>query len=168
MKNVCIVVRNKRDPYYGEEFGPAASALADGGFPADKIFLIDGADAHEFAQTVIECKNFFDNTFVLAADAELDTLRGKLCELVKCPPSAGVALEALGLYGYLVEFAGAGATVPISGFGYLLARGAMRGAERGLFGALTGALSAASAGVTAAIVFAFLFALVFKARSKKN
>lgn len=81
---------------------------------------------------------------------------------------AGVALEALGLYGYLVEFAGAGATVPISGFGYLLARGAMRGAERGLFGALTGALSAASAGVTAAIVFAFLFALVFKARSKKN
>ena len=39
---------------------------------------------------------------------------------------AGVALEALGLYGYLVEFAGAGATVPISGFGYLLARGAMR------------------------------------------
>ena len=94
MKNVCIVVRNKRDPYYGEEFGPAASALADGGFPADKIFLSDGADAHEFAQTVIECKNFFDNTFVLAADAELDALRGKLCELVKCPPSAGVALEA--------------------------------------------------------------------------
>ena len=58
---------------------------------------------------------------------------------------AGVALEGLGLYGYAVEFAGAGATVPICGFGYLLARGAMRGAERGIFGALTGALSAAPA-----------------------
>ena len=54
---------------------------------------------------------------------------------------AGVALEGLGLYGKLVDFAGAGATVPISGFGYLLAHGAMHGAERGLFGALTGALS---------------------------
>ena len=81
---------------------------------------------------------------------------------------AGVALEGLGLYQYAVDFAGAGATVPICGFGYLLARGAMRGAERGLFGALTGALSAASAGVTAAILFAFFFALIFKPRSKKN
>ena len=81
---------------------------------------------------------------------------------------AGVALEGLGLYQYLVDFAGAGATVPISGFGYLLARGAMRGAEQGIFGAVTGALSAASAGVTAAVVFAFVFALVFRPRSKKN
>ncbi len=81
---------------------------------------------------------------------------------------SGVALEALGLYGYLVDFAGAGATVPISGFGYLLARGAMLGAQRGLFGALTGALTAASAGVTAAILFAFVFALIFRPKSKKN
>ena len=81
---------------------------------------------------------------------------------------AGVALEGLGLYQYLVDFAGAGATVPISGFGHLLARGAMRGAEQGLFGAITGALSAASAGVTAAVIFAFIFALIFKPRSKKN
>ena len=81
---------------------------------------------------------------------------------------AGVALEGLGLYQYLVDFAGAGATVPISGFGYLLARGAMRGAEQGLFGAITVALSAASAGVTAAVIFAFIFALIFKPRSKKN
>ena len=81
---------------------------------------------------------------------------------------AGVALEGLGLYGKLVDFAGAGATVPISGFGYLLAHGAMHCAERGLFGALTGALSAASGGVTAAILFAFLAALVFRPKSKKN
>ena len=81
---------------------------------------------------------------------------------------AGVILEGLGVYRYLVDFAGAGATVPICGFGYLLARGAMRGAESGLFGALTGALSAASAGVTAAILFSFVFALIFKPKSKKN
>ena len=80
----------------------------------------------------------------------------------------GVALGALGIYDYIVDFAGAGATVPISGFGWLLAKGAMRGAERGIFGALTGALSAASAGVTAAILFAFLFSLVFRPRSKRN
>lgn len=81
---------------------------------------------------------------------------------------AGVVLEALGLYHYAVDFAGAGATVPISGFGYLLARGAMKGAERGLFGAVTGTLAAASAGITAAVLFSFLAALVFKPRSKKN
>lgn len=81
---------------------------------------------------------------------------------------SGVALEGLGVYQYLVDFAGAGATVPISGFGYLLARGAMRGAERGIFGAITGALSAASAGVTAAVIFAFVFALIFRPHSKKN
>ena len=81
---------------------------------------------------------------------------------------AGVILEGLGLYRYLVDFAGAGATVPICGFGYLLARGAMRGAESGLFGAFTGALGAASAGITAAVVFAFLATLFFRPKSKKN
>lgn len=81
---------------------------------------------------------------------------------------SGVVLGALGIYGKLVGFAGAGATVPISGFGYLLARGAMLGAKKGLFGAITGALSAASAGITAAIVFGFLFAVIFKPKSKKN
>ena len=80
----------------------------------------------------------------------------------------GVALQGLGLYQYLVDFAGAGATVPISGFGYLLANGAIRGAEKGIFGAFTGALSSASAGVSAAVIFSFLMALVFKPKSKKN
>ena len=81
---------------------------------------------------------------------------------------AGVVLQGLGLYQYLVDFAGAGATVPICGFGYLLANGAIRGAERGLFGALTGSLTSASAGISAAVIFAFLVSLVFKAKSKKN
>ena len=79
---------------------------------------------------------------------------------------AGVALTALGLYQPLVEWAGAGATVPISGFGYLLASGAMKGAQKGLFEALTGALAAASAGVSAAVVFSFLASLVFRSHTK--
>lgn len=81
---------------------------------------------------------------------------------------AGVVLQGLGVYRYLVDFAGAGATVPICGFGYLLANGAVQGAEKGLFGAFTGALSAASAGVSAAVIFSFLMALIFRSRSKKN
>ncbi|MBQ8322465.1 MAG: SpoVA/SpoVAEb family sporulation membrane protein [Clostridia bacterium] len=80
----------------------------------------------------------------------------------------GVALQGLGLYQYIVDFAGAGATVPISGFGYLLANGAIKGAQKGLFGAFTGALSAASAGVSAAVIFSFLMAMLFKSRTKKN
>lgn len=81
---------------------------------------------------------------------------------------AGVALQGLGVYGYLVEFAEAGATVPISGFGYLLANGAMKGAEKGFFGAFTGALSAASAGISAAVIFSFIMAMIFKSHSKRN
>lgn len=81
---------------------------------------------------------------------------------------AGVVLQGLGLYQYLVDFAGAGATVPISGFGYLLANGGIKGAQKGFFGAITGALSAASAGISAAVIFSFLMAMLFKSKSKKN
>ncbi|MBR4943177.1 MAG: SpoVA/SpoVAEb family sporulation membrane protein [Clostridia bacterium] len=81
---------------------------------------------------------------------------------------SGVALQGLGVYQYLVEFAGAGATVPISGFGYLLANGAIKGAEKGVLGAFTGALSSASAGISAAVIFSFLMAMIFRPKSKKN
>ena len=81
---------------------------------------------------------------------------------------AGAVLQAFGLYQYLVDFAGAGATVPISGFGYLLAKGGMQGAKEGLFAAVTGPLISASAGVTAAVIFSFLVAVIFRSRSKYN
>lgn len=81
---------------------------------------------------------------------------------------SGLVLQAAGVYKFLVDFAGAGATVPISGFGYLLASGAIKGAKNGLFGAFTGGLGAASAGVTAAVVFGYFNALVFKSKSKRN
>lgn len=80
----------------------------------------------------------------------------------------GVALQAFGLYQYIVDFAGAGATVPICGFGYLLAKGAMEGAKESLFKAVTGGITAAGMGITAAIVFGYLVSLIFKSRSKKN
>lgn len=81
---------------------------------------------------------------------------------------AGVFLQGIGVYQYLVDFAGAGATVPICGFGYLLAEGAIKGAQSGLFGAFTGGIVSASAGITAAVVFGYINAIIFKAKSKKN
>jgi stage V sporulation protein AE len=81
---------------------------------------------------------------------------------------SGVVLQAFGLYQYLVDFAGAGASVPISGFGYLLANGGIKGAQKGLFGAFTGALSSASAGISAAVIFSFLAAIFARSRTKKN
>lgn len=81
---------------------------------------------------------------------------------------AGVVLQAVGLYQYLVDFAGAGATVPISGFGYLLAQGAIKGAKISLFKALTGGITSAAMGIASAIVFGYIFSLIFKSKSKKN
>lgn len=80
---------------------------------------------------------------------------------------SGAVLSALGWYGPLVDFAGAGATVPLTGFGHCLAQGAAEGVrEKGLLGALSGGLTAASAGISAAIVFGYLNAVIFSARTK--
>ncbi len=80
----------------------------------------------------------------------------------------GVFLEAIGVYEYLVQFAQSGATVPISGFGYLLAKGAKEGAKISLFKAITGGITSAGIGITSAIVFGYIFSLIFHSRSKKN
>ena len=80
---------------------------------------------------------------------------------------SGVALSALGLYEPLVQLAGAGATVPLVGFGHLLAQGVRRAVEaRGLLGVLTGGLSAASAGVTASLLAALAAALLTRSRDQ--
>ncbi len=81
---------------------------------------------------------------------------------------AGVVLGALGLYQPLVDFAGAGASVPLTGFGNLLARGVREAvAEKGLVGAFTGGIGAAAGGICAAVFFALLAALLFRSREKK-
>ena len=74
---------------------------------------------------------------------------------------AGIILQSVGLYQYIVDFGSTGATVPISGFGYLLAKGAMEGAKESLFMALTGGITSAGMGITAAIIFGYLFSLIF-------
>ncbi len=80
---------------------------------------------------------------------------------------AGVVLGALGIYEPLVDFAGAGATVPLTGFGYLLSNGVKTAVTgEGLLGALTGGLTSAAAGITAAIFFALIIALIFKPGDK--
>ena len=80
---------------------------------------------------------------------------------------SGVFLTAIGVYPWLVEFAGAGATVPLTGFGYALAKGTARAvAEKSWLGLFTGPLTATAAGVAAAIFFGLLVALIFKPKSK--
>lgn len=80
---------------------------------------------------------------------------------------AGVILGAFGLYTPIVEWGGAGATVPLTGFGYNLARGVKEAVkEKGLLGALTGGFTASSAGIAAAIVFGFIVALISNPKDK--
>lgn len=80
---------------------------------------------------------------------------------------AGVVLSATGLYGPLADFAGAGASVPLLGFGHLLAQGVRRAVDLlGLPGAFTGGLTAAAGGITASLVFALLAAAVGKSRDQ--
>jgi len=80
---------------------------------------------------------------------------------------AGVILTGIGIYEPIVEFAGAGATVPLTGFGYSLAKGVQEAvAEYGLYGAITGGLTATAAGITAAIISGFIMAVLFKPGDK--
>lgn len=81
---------------------------------------------------------------------------------------AGVILGGLGIYEPLVNLAGNGATTPLTGFGYLIAKGVREAVdEKGLLGALTGGLSATAGGITAALVFGYLAALIFRGKPKK-
>ncbi|MCL2351939.1 MAG: stage V sporulation protein AE [Firmicutes bacterium] len=79
----------------------------------------------------------------------------------------GCLLGGLGVYGKLVDFAGAGATVPLPGFGYAMSKSVMAEVDKnGLIGVETGAFKAMAGGVTAAVLFSFLASLVFSAKAK--
>ena len=81
----------------------------------------------------------------------------------------GAILEGFGLYSPIVEFAGAGASVPISGFGCALVKGALKAAkEDGFYGALKGGLVACATGISIAIVAGYFVSVVFKPRTKKK
>ena len=79
----------------------------------------------------------------------------------------GVVLSAVGLYGPIVDFAGAGATVPLTGFGHALTTGVKRAVdELGFMGAFTGGLTNTAAGISAAVFFGTLVAMIFKPHAK--
>ncbi len=83
--------------------------------------------------------------------------------------TAGAILGGLGIYQYLVDFAGAGATVPLTGFGYNLAKGAIEAVkESGLVGAFTGGIKAAAGGIAAAVFFGYIASLIAKPKMKKQ
>ena len=83
--------------------------------------------------------------------------------------TTGAVLGGFGIYQYLVEFAGAGATVPLTGFGYNLAKGAIKGVkESGLIGAFTGGVTASAGGIAAAIFFGYIASLISKSKMKKE
>ena len=81
---------------------------------------------------------------------------------------AGVFLQAMGVYQYVVDWGGAGATVPLTGFGYSLAKGVARAvAEKGLLGVITGGLTATSGGIAAAVVFGLLMAILCRPKETR-
>ena len=99
-----------------------------------------------------------------------------LIDLTKLTPAriltgyvvAGVILQAVGLYQPLVDWAGAGATVPLTGFGYSLAKGVAKAVgEQVLLGVLTGGLTATAGGIAAAVVFALVMAIFCKPKEKR-
>ena len=107
---------------------------------------------------------------VLCAVGQVLLDRTKLtpARILVCYVTAGVLLGGLGLYAPLVEWAGAGATVLLTGFGFTLAKGVQKAvSQHGLLGALTGGISATAGGITAAIFFGFLVALLFRAKPKR-
>ena len=82
---------------------------------------------------------------------------------------AGVILGAVGLYKPLVEFAGAGATVPLTGFGFILYEGVKKAVEAyGIWGVLIGGLTASAAGIAASIIFGLIMSLIFKSKEKNS
>ena len=105
--------------------------------------------------------------FCLAAQILIDKTKLTPANILVSYVCVGAFLSAVGVYGYIVDFAGYGATVPLTGFGYTLAKGAEEMVkEKGLLGALMGGLSGTAGGISAAILFGFVCALVSKSGDK--
>ena len=97
----------------------------------------------------------------------LDTTKLTPAHILVIFLTSGVLLGAIGLYEPLVKFAGSGATVPISGFGYTLSKGAIEGAKsKGVIGAFLGGLEATAGGIAAAILFGYIMAVVSNPKTK--
>ncbi len=114
-----------------------------------KVFLVGGA-------------------LCLIAQLLIDYTKLTPAKILSCYVVAGVVLGALGIYQPLVDFAASGASVPLTGFGNLLAKGVRKAvSEQGFLGAFTGGFTAAAGGICAAMFFALLVSIVFKSKDKK-
>lgn len=110
----------------------------------------------------------FGGLFCLIAQLIIDRTRLTAARILVGYVVLGVLLTAVGVYGPFVSFAKSGATIPLTGFGYALARGVQKAvAEHGLLGALTGGLTGGAGGIAAAILFGWLFALFAESRERK-
>ena len=110
---------------------------------------------------------FVGGLFCVAAQLLIDYTKLTPARILVLYVVAGVVLGAIGLYKPLVEFAGAGAATPLTGFGFNIAKGVKKAVdEQGLLGALTGGLTAASGGTAAALIFGWLTAVFFRGRRK--
>lgn len=106
-------------------------------------------------------------TLCLIGQLIIDRTRLTPARILTVYVAAGVVLSALGLYEPFAEWAGAGATVPLTGFGHLLAQGVREAvASDGLLGAFTGGFTAAAGGICAAVFFGLLIAVIFKSKEK--
>lgn len=105
--------------------------------------------------------------FCLVGQILIDKTRLTPARILTAYVVGGVLLGAAGIYQPLADWAGAGATVPLTGFGNLLAKGVREAvAEKGALGAFTGGLTASAAGICSAVFFGFLVALIFKSKDK--
>lgn len=120
-------------------------------------------------ETLLEyLKAFFvGGLFCLAGQLLIDKTKLTPARILTIYVVAGVILGAVGLYKPLVEWAGAGATVPLTGFGNTLAEGVKKAVdEKGTLGIFTGGLTAGAGGICAAVFFGYLVALIFKPKEK--
>jgi stage V sporulation protein AE len=105
--------------------------------------------------------------FCLIAQILIDKTKLTPARILVLYVVAGVVFGGIGLYKYIADFGGAGATTPLTGFGYLIAKGVKKAvSEKGLLGALTGPLTAAAGGTAAALVFGYAVALLCKGKPK--
>ncbi|MBE6984335.1 MAG: stage V sporulation protein AE [Ruminococcaceae bacterium] len=105
--------------------------------------------------------------FCVIGQLLIDKTKLTPARILVCYVVIGVFLGGIGIYQHLVDFAGAGATVPLTGFGNTLAKGVKDAVdEKGFIGIFTGGLTAAAGGITAAVVFGWLAGLLFKPKDK--
>ena len=119
-----------------------------------------------------DCVDYFKafligGTFCLIGQILIDKTKLTPARILVCYVVIGVALSATGIYQEIVDFAGAGATVPLTGFGHTIAKGVKDSVNQdGFLGIFTGGLKASAGGITAAILFGLFMSIIFKAKDK--